>query len=98
MGLTLEIDQRLQRAGLVAYFNAHQEEWKAAAQDAYDYAKKQFSGEAVRQDDIAKPLRMFVEIHKGLRDYLDGHKLSQKYWIDFFNALVIDRTWNGLTK
>ena len=33
-----------------------------------------------------------------LRQVLDSNKLSQKYWIDFFTALVIDRTWDSLSK
>ena len=36
-------------------------------------------GGARRPDDIAKPLRMVVEIHKGLRAELDKKKKSQKY-------------------
>lgn len=98
MALTLEIDQRLERAGLVAYFTAHQAAWQTVAQDAFDYTKKQFAGAVVRQDDIAKALRPVVEIDKRLRAELDKKRLSQKYWIDFFTSLVIDRTWNTLKK
>jgi hypothetical protein len=98
MALTLEIDQRLERAGLVAYFVANQKAWRVVAQDAYDYTKKQFAGAKVREDDLAKALRPVVEIHKGLRTVLDQKRLSQKYWIDYFTSLVIDRTWATLTK
>jgi hypothetical protein len=98
MALTLEIELRLERAGLVAYFVANQAAWQAVAQDAYDYTKKQFDGATVRQDDIAKALRPVVEVHKGLRDVLDQKKLSQKYWIDFFYKSIIDRSWDGLLK
>jgi hypothetical protein len=98
MALTLEIEQRLERAGLVAYFVANEVAWGAVAQEAYDYTKKQFAGAQVRQDDLAKALRPVVEVHKGLTQALDKAKLSQKYWIDFFTALIIDRTWPNIIK
>jgi tRNA splicing ligase len=98
MALTLEMEQRLQRAGLVAHLDANAAAWHANAQDAYDYTKKAFAGQLVRQDDIAKALRAAVEIDPPLRKVLDSKKLAQKFWIDFFTALVIDRTWGTLKK
>src|SRR5690348_15688589 len=98
MALTREIEGRLERGGLIAHFNAHQAAWKANCQDAYDYTKKALGGGTIRPDDVAKPLRAAVEIDAPLRQVLDQKKLSQKYWIDFFTALVIDRTWDSLTK
>lgn len=98
MALTLEIEQRLERAGLVAHFVAQRAAWQTAAQLAYDYTKKQFADAAVRQDDIAKALRPVVEVNKALRAVLDAKKLNQKYWIDYFTSLIIDRTWGGLKK
>jgi hypothetical protein len=61
MALTLDIAQRLTRAGLVAHFEANRAGWQANAQDAYDYTKKAFDGEQVRPDDVAKALRPVVE-------------------------------------
>jgi hypothetical protein len=98
MALTRDIELRLERAGLIAFFNENRPAWQAAAQDAYDYTKKAFGDAPVRQDDIAKPLRGVVEIHAGLRTALDKKKNSQKYWIDFFSSLVIDRAWDALKK
>lgn len=98
MGLTREMEQRLERGGLIAHFNGHTAQWQANCQDAYDYTKKAFAGQPVRPDDVAKALRAAVEIDGPLRLVLDGNKLPQKYWIDFFTALVIDRTWDALAK
>lgn len=98
MALTREIEQRLERGGLIAHFSANTPKWQANCQDAYDYTKKAFAGQTVRPDDVAKALRAAVEIDVPLRTVLDGNKLSQKYWIDFFTALVIERTWGALTK
>jgi hypothetical protein len=98
MALTLDIAQRLTRAGLIAHFEANRAAWQDNAQDAYDYTKKGFDGEQVRPDDVAKALRPVVEIDKGLRIALDKRKLSQKYWIDFYTSLVIDSSWPALKK
>jgi hypothetical protein len=98
MALTLDIEQRLTRAGLVNHFNANHAAWQANAQDAYDYTKKHFDGAPVRPDDVAETLRPVVEIDKGLRLVLDQKRLSQKYWIDYFTSLVIDRAWPTLKK
>jgi len=88
----------LERAGLVAHFVAQQAAWQIVAQDAYDYTKRRFAGSAVRQDDIAKLLRPVVEVDRGLRAVLDKKRLSQKYWIDYFTSLIVDRTWATIVK
>jgi hypothetical protein len=98
MALTLEMEQRLERDGLIAFFNANRQAWEENAQDAYDYTKKAFDGAVVRPDDVAKTLRPAVEIDQGLRKTLDKAKLSQKYWIDFFTSLVVDRAWDKIRK
>ena len=98
MALTRETELRLERVSLITYFNANKAAWVAAAQDAYDYTKKAFGTAPIREDDIVKPLRGVVEIHDGLRKVLDQKRLSQKYWIDYFNSLVIDRSWKSLKK
>jgi hypothetical protein len=98
MALTLEIDQRLQRFGLIDYFVTRQTGWQAVAQEAYDYAKKQFGGAQIRPDDLAKFVRPVVEIDKDLRGVFDAKKCSQKYWIDYFTSLIVDRTWASIKK
>lgn len=98
MALTREMEQRLERGGLIAHFNGSTAQWKANCQDAYDYTKKAFGGQTVRPDDVAKALRAAVEIDVALRTVLDTNRLPQKYWIDFYTALVIDRTWDSLKK
>ncbi|MDP2008929.1 MAG: hypothetical protein Q8K11_02015 [Phenylobacterium sp.] len=98
MSLTRDMEQGLERNGLIAHFDANKAAWEATTQDAYDYTKKAFNGQTVREDDVAKALRAAVEISPPLRTELDRKKLRQKYWIDHFTALVIDRTWAGLTK
>ena len=98
MALTLEVEQRLQRAGLVDYFVTRQAGWQAMSQETYDYVKKQFKGAPIRRDDLSKFVRPVVEIDKPLRKVLDIKKCSQKYWIDFFTNLVVDRTWDSIKK
>ena len=48
MALTLEVEQRLERVGLVRHFSDNEKAWTAAAQDAYDYLKKGFGGRVTR--------------------------------------------------
>jgi homoserine acetyltransferase len=98
MGLTREIEQRLERAKLVAHFDANQAVWRANAQDAYDYTKKVFDGQTVRKDDIAKALLAAVEIDVTFHAALDKAKLTQKYWVGYYTDLVIERTWDSLKK
>lgn len=98
MALDLEKEQALDRNGLIAHYNATSDHWKGTAQDAYDYTKKTFGGQPVRQDDVAKALRGAVSVDPPLRTELDKKKLRQKYWIDHFTDLVLDRTWATLQK
>jgi hypothetical protein len=98
MGMTLDIEQKLERYGLVDFYNQNQNAWQENAQDAYDYTSKVFDHAQVRPDDLAKTLRPAVEIDKGLQKTLDAKKLSQNYWIDYFTTLVVDRTWDKIRK
>ena len=98
MALTREMEQALDRNKLVAHYDATSAHWQGTAQDAYDYTKKTFNGQPVRPDDVAKALRGAVEVDPQLRAELDKRKLRQKYWIDHFTALVVDRTWDALQK
>lgn len=98
MALTLEIEQKLQRFGLVDYFVTRQTAWQGMAQETYDYAKKQFGGAPIRPDDLAKFVYPVVEIDKPLQRFLDMKKCSQKYWFRYFTNLIIDRTWNAIAK
>jgi hypothetical protein len=98
MALTLEKLRRLERVMLVEYFESEKAAWTAAAKDAYAYIRKGFGGEMVRPDDVQAPLKSVVEIDQNLRAFLNGKKLSQKYWISDFTELVIDRTWDDIAK
>ncbi len=97
MALTLEKLQRLERVGLVKYFDDNEAAWTAAAKDAFDYIKKGFAGEKVRPDDVNGPLRSVVGIDQALRSFLNKGKLSQKYWIEDFTELVLDKTWDEIS-
>jgi len=97
MALTLDVEQRLQKARLIAFFNARRAAWEGAARQAYIFVKGNFpGGSTIRQDDVAKALKPIVEVNEELRAELNAHKLKQKYWIDNFTDLIIDRTWNAI--
>ena len=99
MALTLEVEQRLEAAGLVTRFDDDLELWKELAKGSYDYVKGNFPPDSrVRPDDVAKILGPIIEVNEGLRAYLNASKLKQKYWIKDFTDLIIDRTWNEIDK
>jgi hypothetical protein len=98
MALTLEKHQRLTRVKLVEFYENNKDGYTNAAKDAYEYIKKGFGGAMVRHDDLVKPLKSVIEIDGGLRAYLVGNKLTQKYWIDDFVYLILDQCWEAISK
>jgi hypothetical protein len=99
MALTLEKEQRLGAAELIEFFEKEQKIWKDLAKRSYDYVHRNFpTNSRVRPDDVAKALEPIIEVSTKLRDYLNANKLKQKYWIQDFTDLVIDRTWADISK
>lgn len=97
MALTLDIQLKLDAAGLIEFFEADEGPWRDMAQKAFTYTREGFPVQAeVRPDDLAKTLKPFVEVDEGFRDELAEKKLRQKYWVDWFTALIIDRCWEEL--
>lgn len=93
MALTLEKLQRLQAVQATDFFQGDRDRWVTAAQRAYNYVKDGFGGQKVRIDDCVTPLVSVVEIDKTYRNFLNGKKLRQKYWIPDFAEYVLDQTW-----
>ena len=99
MALTLDKEQKLESAGLIAFFENDQAMWTDLAQSAFIYVKGNFPADSqIRRDDIAKALIPVVEVTEGLQAYLSANKLKQKYWVGHFTDLVIDRTWDVISK
>lgn len=97
MGLTLEVEERLRDAELIAFFDAGRATWQRLAQRSYNFVKGNFPEKAaIRPDDVAKALMPLVEVDRSLRDKLNRKKLKQKYWILYFTDLIIDRTWQQI--
>jgi hypothetical protein len=99
MALTLETDQRLAAVGLTAFFDKGANAWRGLAGDTMAFVAGHFpKGAKVRCDDVAKELVPILEVHAQFRDYLDEHKLRGKFWIRDFADLIIDRTWDEISK
>jgi hypothetical protein len=99
VALTLDKEQKLESAGLIEVFENDQRMWADLAKKSYDYVKGNFPADSqVRPDDVAKVLEPIVEVNEGLRAYLSGSKLKQKYWISYFTDLIIDRKWDVISK
>ena len=98
MALTLEAEQRLERVELTKFYNRKKAPWKKLAKETHTFIKRNFPEEAkIRPDDVSKALLPLVEVHEGLRVYLNRKKLKQKYWIRDFTDLIVDRVWNTIT-
>ena len=99
MALTLKKEQRLEAVGLIEFFDKDQAVWRVLAKKSYDFFRGNLSSDSrVRPDDVAKVLEPMVEVNEELLDFLNEKKLKQKYWISDFTDLVIDRTWNRISK
>jgi hypothetical protein len=99
MALTLEAEQRLTSAGLVRLFDQHRNEWVAHAKETYGFLKERFPpGAAVRRDDVAKALNPIMEVNELLRKELARKKLRQKYWVCDFVDLIIEHTWDEISR
>jgi len=96
MSLTREVEQRLEKVGLVELFDNHKASFQIAAKESHDYLTNNFSGAPVRRDDVAKTLRPIIEVNETLLTYLGEKKLTQKYWIQNFTDLIIDRVWDAI--
>ena len=97
MGLTLEAEQRLEKAGLIALFQKGRATWLEVAQKTYTFVRGGFPQNApIRRDDVQKALIPILEVHETLREYLDAEKLRGKFWIAFYADLIIDRTWDEI--
>jgi hypothetical protein len=98
MAMTLEKEQRLQDAELVAFFEKDHAMWAGVLARAYNFTKTDFPKDAIiRRDDLIKALLSVVEINEELRDFLNENKLRGKFWKELFVDLIIDRTWAEAT-
>ena len=99
MGLTLEIEQNLERVSLVELFNTHRGRWEAMGRKSHDFVRKSFpDGASIRPDDVAKALLPLLEVDETLSNKLAQKKLKQKYWVRNFCDLILDRCWTTYTK
>ncbi|WP_139189226.1 hypothetical protein [Thalassobaculum litoreum] len=98
MALTLEVEQKLENAGLVRFFEKDKGVWLDVAQSSYDYIKGNFPDKSpIRPDDIQGSLKEVLNVNEDLQKFLSGKKLTQKYWFGHFADLIIDRVWGEIT-
>lgn len=97
MGLTLEAEQRLQKVGLIEFFDRIRAVWVDVARKTYAFVSDGFpDGSLIRRDDVQKALIPLLAVHEDLQNYLDKRKLRGKFWISFFADLIIDRSWDEI--
>jgi hypothetical protein len=99
MALTLRVEQRLERAKLIQFFEHKKATWVALARKVYQFVSENYpNGAAIRRDDVAENLLPFVNVNDDLTNELDKHKLKQKYWRQDFCDLIIDRCWDTIAE
>ena len=97
MALTLEAEQRLYKVSLIAFYENDKSKWDGSAKEAYKFVQENFPDTAtVRRDDVAKALVPVLEVSEELTNQLNKKKLQQKFWIQYFADLIIDRCWVSL--
>jgi hypothetical protein len=99
VGLKAFEEQKLDRSGLIKFFDNNREHYLAMAQDAYDYTAKILvqTGLPVRVDDVAGHLSAALEIDKRLTDARDDKHCTQRYWVQYFTNLVLERLWSEVS-
>lgn len=94
MALILEAEQKLERAGLIAFFEETKDDWCKMAARAHAHLKEQYPENApIRPDDVAKILSPVLGVDESLTEYLSAEQLRQRYWYTHFTDLIIDRCW-----
>ena len=97
MALTLESEQRLERVGLVDFYQKKRGGWQRLARQSYRFLVSNLpDGTVIHRDDVAKILVPLLEVNEALIKELGGKKLKQKYWIRDFGDLILDRTWKTI--
>jgi hypothetical protein len=84
---------------MVQFFQAHEPDWQADVQKAYDYLKANFpAGSLIRPDDVRQVLLPIKQTDERLGATLNTKHLTQKYWVGNFVDLVVDKTWPNIKK
>ena len=99
MALTLEAEQMLRRVSLIEFFEGDIPTWRGLASQSYDFVRENFpAGATIRPDDVAKALTPLLEVSESLSNELGAKKLKQQYWRRYFGDLIIDRTWQDISR
>jgi hypothetical protein len=98
MALTLQVEKRLARSGLIAFFDENRDTWVSLAQKTYDFVKDTYPANSViRRDDVAKELRYVIDVNDDLINKLAEKKLTQVYYYAYFTDLIVDRSWDEIS-
>ena len=92
MALTFQVEQELEKAGLIEFFEDDRDSWLMKAANSHQFLRDNYpSGAQIRPDDLAKALGPVLEVDVALKDFLENGKLKQKYWTERFVDLIVDR-------
>ncbi len=93
MSLTQVTRLRLEGKDFQDVFQANITQWTQRAESARAVMSQQLDGAEPSIDDIKKVLVPMLEINPALRAFLDGNKLTQKYWIGDSVDYILDKIY-----
>lgn len=99
MALTLKVEQLLESAGLITFFEDSRDTWMGLAAESHEFVSTNFpQNSLIRPDDVADALQPLLEVDEQLKNYFAAQPLRQKYWFRHFCDLILDRVWEEITQ
>ena len=96
MALTTAVEIDLKEASFIQGFEDDKALWLEMAQEAYNYTVHRLDDP--KRDDVSPHLALALETQPAFRSLRASKRLSGRRWSRDFADLVIERTWQQLTK
>jgi hypothetical protein len=95
MSLDTEKIHRLNGKRFDILYATHEEKWKAMVANATEFAKTYLNegGDKVRPADISAILQNAIKVDPQFEAHLDGKKLHQKYWAQWFSDYAVEQVY-----
>ncbi|MHB8376672.1 MAG: hypothetical protein ACYDAK_13435 [Candidatus Limnocylindrales bacterium] len=97
MSLTRATEIDLEQNKFTKGFSGDRAVWLAMAKEAFAYTKGTVVGDPKR-DDVAPHLALALEVRDEFVLLRSNNKVRGKHWASKFADLIIDRTWEELSK
>ena len=100
MALDASLELKLDQKGALKYFRQNKDKLLNKMKIAYDQTKVNLpvSVVRIRPDDVAKALKLQLEVDRDLQNFLVRNGMRGDVWITRFSYLVIDRFWDEVNQ